>query len=86
VVELKPHGVNKGLMLERIGAEIEGAAVLAIGDDQTDEELFAALPEGAIAIHVGPKPSRAPFRIADVGAVRALLRVIARQDSELGPS
>ena len=33
-------------------------------------------PDG-IAIHVGPSPSRAPYRLLDVAAARALLRTLA---------
>jgi len=80
VVEVKPHGIHKGLVLERLGAEAEGAVMIAMGDDQTDEDLFAALPETGIAVHVGPKPTRAAIRLADVGAARALLLGIARED------
>jgi trehalose 6-phosphate synthase/phosphatase len=80
VVEVKPHGIHKGLVLERLGAEAEGAVMLAMGDDQTDEDLFAALPETGVAVHVGPKPTRAAIRLADVGAARALLLGIARED------
>ena len=83
VVEIKPHGVHKGLVLERLGAEAEGALLLAMGDDQTDEDLFAALPAHGIAVHVGTKPSRAAIRLADVGAARALLFDIVRNG---GPS
>ena len=48
--------------------------ILAFGDDQTDEDLFAALPAGSVAIHVGPGDSRAPLRVAGVKDVRVLLR------------
>jgi trehalose 6-phosphate synthase/phosphatase len=82
VVEIKPHGVDKGLVLERLGAEAEGALMLAMGDDQTDEGLFAALPAGGIAVHVGPRASRAAIRLADVGAARAFLLDIAREDGQ----
>jgi trehalose 6-phosphate synthase/phosphatase len=44
-----------------------------MGDDRTDEDLFAALPEGSISVHVGPAPSRAALRLPDVRAARALL-------------
>jgi trehalose 6-phosphate synthase/phosphatase len=77
VVEIKPHGVHKGLVLERLGAEADGALLMAMGDDQTDEDLFAAMPEGGVTIHVGPKPSRASYRVGDVKAARALLWAIA---------
>jgi trehalose 6-phosphate synthase/phosphatase len=48
-------------------------AVLAMGDDQTDEDLFAALPEDGVAVHVGSRPSRARYRLADTTAARAFL-------------
>ena len=48
-----------------------------MGDDRTDEDLFAALPAGAIALHVGPSPSRAPGRLADVRSARAFLAAVA---------
>jgi trehalose 6-phosphate synthase/phosphatase len=44
-----------------------------MGDDRTDEDLFAALPADGIAIHVGPTPSRAHYRVRDVKAARAFL-------------
>jgi trehalose 6-phosphate synthase/phosphatase len=46
---------------------------VAIGDDRTDEDLFAALPEGGVGIHVGPGPSVAELRLRDPEACRALL-------------
>jgi trehalose 6-phosphate synthase/phosphatase len=78
VIEVRPHGVDKG----RVAAQVvtrapPGALVFAIGDDRTDEDLFAALPEGSIAVHVGPGDSRAELRIADVAAARELLERIA---------
>ncbi len=79
VVEVRPHGVHKGRAVQRILAHAApGALLLAMGDDRTDEDTFAALPEGAIAVHVGPAPSRAPLRIRDVAAARALLAAVAR--------
>ena len=48
--------------------------LVAIGDDRTDEDLFAAVPPEAVAIHVGPRASRAAVRVPDVAAVRGFLR------------
>jgi trehalose 6-phosphate synthase/phosphatase len=80
VVEIRPHGVDKGRAARQaLAGRTEDAVVLAIGDDRTDEDLFAALPEGSISIHVGPSESRAGLRVADVGAARALLAEIARE-------
>jgi len=78
VLEVRPHGIHKGLVVRSVlEAGAASALLLAIGDDRTDEDLFAALPEGSLAVHVGPAPSRAPLRIPDVRAARALLAEIA---------
>ena len=74
VVEIRSQGINKGIVASSIIADHPGPiTVLAMGDDQTDEDLFAALPEGGVAIHVGPRPSRAPYRLEDTRAARAFL-------------
>jgi trehalose 6-phosphate synthase/phosphatase len=74
VIELRALGVNKGRIVPEILARRPDAFILAFGDDQTDEDLFAALPPGSVAIHVGPGDSRAPLRVAGVKDVRVLLR------------
>ncbi|MGI5865626.1 MAG: bifunctional alpha,alpha-trehalose-phosphate synthase (UDP-forming)/trehalose-phosphatase [Myxococcales bacterium] len=76
VIEVRPHGIHKGLIVERLKQEAPQATFVAVGDDRTDEDLFAALPDSGTAIHVGPGPSRATVRIADVAAARALLRAL----------
>ncbi len=78
VLELRPHGVDKGLVAAQAARRAPpDALLLAMGDDRTDEDLFAALPAGAIALHVGPSPSRAPGRLADVRSARAFLAAVA---------
>jgi trehalose 6-phosphate synthase/phosphatase len=78
VVELRPHGVHKGravrAALERGPAD---ALAFAAGDDRTDEDLFAALPQGSVSVHVGPSESRAALRVADPAAMRAVLEQVA---------
>lgn len=76
VIEVRPQGVHKGLAVGRALECSPGAALLAFGDDRTDEDLFAALPEGAIAVAVGDSPSRAAWRVADPASVRGLLASI----------
>ena len=74
VLEVRPRGVNKGLAVAEVRARAAtDTLLLAMGDDRTDEDLFAALPADAIAIHIGPAASRAALRVADVRAARALL-------------
>jgi trehalose 6-phosphate synthase/phosphatase len=81
VIEVRPRGVNKGVLVAPL---LEGAPahtlVVAMGDDCTDEDLFAALPPGAVSIHVGPDPSRAQFRVADVASARQLLAALVADE------
>ncbi|MEP7125703.1 MAG: trehalose-phosphatase, partial [Byssovorax sp.] len=75
VIEVRPQGVHKGRVVPAIlAAAPEGAAIAAIGDDRTDEDIFAALSPPALTIHVGADGSRARYRLADPAAVRLLLR------------
>ena len=75
VLEIRPHGVHKGRIVPPLSPEkLASTTVLAIGDDRTDEDLYAALPPDAITIRVGPGPTRARFRLDGVAAVRSLLR------------
>jgi trehalose 6-phosphate synthase/phosphatase len=77
VIEVRPHGVNKGTVMRPVLASAPpGAAILAIGDDATDEDLFAALPQEAIAVRVGGGVTRAQFRLAGVEQVLELLRLL----------
>jgi trehalose 6-phosphate synthase/phosphatase len=77
VLEVRPHGVTKALAVAGAGLGRPGTLALALGDDRTDEDLFAALPEGSLAVHVGPAPSRAALRVRDVAAARRLLERLA---------
>jgi trehalose 6-phosphate synthase/phosphatase len=83
VLEVRPHGVNKGQIVRALlegGAA--GAVLVALGDDRTDEDLFAALPDDAVSVHVGPRLSRAALRLADVRAARAFLARVAESRAE----
>lgn len=81
VLEIRPHGVHKGRIVPPLSPErLAATTVLAIGDDRTDEDLFAALPPEAITIRVGPGPTRARFRVDGVAAVRALLRSLVEAE------
>jgi trehalose 6-phosphate synthase/phosphatase len=75
VLEIRPHGIHKGRIVPPLPPEkLARTAVLAIGDDRTDEDLFGALPPEAITIRVGPGNTRARFRLDGVAAVRSLLQ------------
>jgi trehalose 6-phosphate synthase/phosphatase len=79
IIEVRPHGVDKGAILPRIRASApRDAAIIAIGDDATDEDLFRGLDKSAVTIKVGAKPTSARFRVADVTATLALLSRLRR--------
>ncbi len=81
VLEIRPHGVHKGVVAAELVAEhLPGATLVAAGNDRTDEDLFAALPAEAVTIVVGDRPSRARFRVNDVQAVRNFLAGILADD------
>lgn len=75
VIEVRLHGIHKGVIPPTVLAqEGPGGMVLSMGDDRTDEDMFAALPPEAIAIHVGHGASIARHRLPDWRAARAFLR------------
>jgi trehalose-6-phosphatase len=47
--------------------------VMAAGDDVTDEDLFARLPDSAWTIHVGRNESRAKYYLSNPEEMVALL-------------
>lgn len=52
--------------------------IASIGDDATDEELFAVLPESAYSIRVGRGRTTARFRLASSGDSVKLLRSLTK--------
>jgi trehalose 6-phosphate synthase/phosphatase len=77
VVEVRPQSVDKGTaaraLLEALSRE---AAVVAMGDDRGDEDLFRAVAPQAYTFAAGPGPTRARFRLFGPEGVRALLWAI----------
>ena len=73
VIEVRLQGIHKGIIVPRLVDQHPVARILAMGDDRTDEDLFAALPPGSFAVHVGSGPSRAQYRLADPAAARSFL-------------
>jgi trehalose 6-phosphate synthase/phosphatase len=75
VIEVRPRGITKARVLERVLAAAERPlpTVAAMGDDVTDDDMFGALPPGAISISVGFRPSQARYRVARPRGARALL-------------
>ena len=77
VVEVRPRGISKAEVARHVlSTERDTARVVAIGDDETDEDLFAALPESAMTIAVGTGPTCAKFVVEDHYAARDLLAAL----------
>jgi trehalose-phosphatase len=76
VVELCVTAADKGTALRELIDRTAATAAVFIGDDVTDEDAFAALGGGDVAVKVGPGTSAAPWRVADPVAVSHLLAVL----------
>jgi trehalose 6-phosphate synthase/phosphatase len=73
VVEVRNSGVNKGAAAVECVAAVEPDFIFAVGDDQTDEDLFRALPKSAFTVRVGIPHSNATYHLKDHVEVRDLL-------------
>jgi len=89
VVNVLPaHFPTKGdavrALLEREGLE----TALYLGDDVTDEDVFALGQPAVVGVRVGPGRTLAPYRIAGQADVDVLLRILGelrRRSGRAGP-
>src|SRR5207302_6370324 len=76
-LEVRPRGATKAAVVQQLlGRDPAPALMVAFGDDRTDEEMFAALPRGAISIHVGAGASLAQYRLRDPAGARGFLNTL----------
>jgi trehalose 6-phosphate synthase/phosphatase len=79
VVEVRARGVNKGVYVAQVFGQglTPRHIAIAVGDDRTDQDMFAAMPKGAVSLHVGGGRTVGPARhqhvLADPADARALL-------------
>ncbi|TLZ85942.1 MAG: bifunctional alpha,alpha-trehalose-phosphate synthase (UDP-forming)/trehalose-phosphatase [Methanobacteriota archaeon] len=73
VVEIRRAGVNKGSHFATKLSRESWDFILAIGDDWTDEALFASLPPNAFSIRVGIAASSARLNAEGVAPILDLL-------------
>ncbi|KAL5707397.1 hypothetical protein ACHQM5_018301 [Ranunculus cassubicifolius] len=101
IVEVKPQGVSKGLIAEKIFTSMaEGGKradfVLCIGDDRSDEDMFeiigSSLNRGILssntpvfACTVGQKPSKAKYYLDDTSEVIIMLEALAEASDPTSP-
>lgn len=74
VVEIRPMGANKGRVALSWISKEKWDFIFAAGDDATDEDLFAALPENAYPIKVGLGTSKAKFNLSSPQKMVELLK------------
>eukprot|EP00252_Welwitschia_mirabilis_P006180 TRINITY_DN1696_c0_g1_i5.p1 TRINITY_DN1696_c0_g1~~TRINITY_DN1696_c0_g1_i5.p1 ORF type:complete len:418 (+),score=71.67 TRINITY_DN1696_c0_g1_i5:646-1899(+) len=93
IVEVKPQGVSKGLVADRLLSTMNQQGkrpdfVLCIGDDRSDEDMFetitGAIPGTSLspiaevfACTVGQKPSKAKYYLDDTAEVLRMLEGLA---------
>jgi trehalose 6-phosphate synthase len=74
MTEVRRRSANKGAAVAWVRERLPAARLVAIGDDDTDDDMFAALHHDELAIGVGARHSlRITRRLADLDAVRAFL-------------
>jgi len=79
VIEIQPHmDFNKGKTVRELlsGAPFPGLLSIYVGDDQSDENAFRALPDKGISILVGPgsTSSAAEYFLSDPSEVQGFLK------------
>ncbi|KAJ9707219.1 hypothetical protein PVL29_002283 [Vitis rotundifolia] len=90
IVEVKPQGVNKGLVAERLLVTMRQKGmlpdfVLCIGDDRSDEDMFEVIMRAkglpslspvaeVFACTVGRKPSKAKYYLEDTTDILRMLQ------------
>jgi trehalose 6-phosphate synthase/phosphatase len=66
VIEVKNTSINKGKAASLWLNQENWDFIYAAGDDWTDEDLFAVLPEDAVSIKIGSSFSKAAYYIDSV--------------------
>ena len=80
VTELRPAGVTKGTVVERLADDAPDRHLVVVGDDVTDEDAFrAARARGGTTVLVGEedRETEAAFRLATPADVVNLLGALA---------
>jgi trehalose 6-phosphate synthase/phosphatase len=77
VVEVRSAGINKAVAGMHFTSKQEWDFILAIGDAESDDDMFNTLPEHTVSIRVGHKLSRADYNVRNTRGVGVLLRNLA---------
>ena len=77
VLELAVTDADKGSAVARLREELDAAAVVYLGDDLTDEDVFRRLGAGDVGVKVGEGATAAGHRVDDTDGALAVLRLLA---------
>ncbi|OIW21991.1 hypothetical protein TanjilG_27441 [Lupinus angustifolius] len=97
IVEVKPQGVSKGIVAERLLSTMQQKGVvpdfvLCIGDDRSDEDMFEVIASARASLSpvadvfpctVGQKPSKAKYYLDDTGDIWRMLQGLADASDSL---
>jgi trehalose 6-phosphate synthase/phosphatase len=72
ILEIRPRAINKGLIVKHCLTP-QHDFVLILGDDLTDEDMFAAAPAKAFTVKVGRGRTHATYRLPSITAANELL-------------
>eukprot|EP00262_Sarcandra_glabra_P013956 TRINITY_DN3973_c0_g1_i1.p1 TRINITY_DN3973_c0_g1~~TRINITY_DN3973_c0_g1_i1.p1 ORF type:complete len:859 (-),score=141.24 TRINITY_DN3973_c0_g1_i1:255-2831(-) len=102
IVEVKPQGVSKGLVAERLLSTMQQEGmlpdfVLCIGDDRSDEDMFEVFTSAmsgpslspvaeVFACTVGQKPSKAKYYLEDTTEILRMLQGLASASNQMTKS
>lgn len=79
VFEVSTVQADKGHALASLRRHVRATAVLYVGDDITDEDVFQKLSRHDVSAKVGEGPTSAGYRLADTRAVSRMLKGILRR-------
>ncbi|XP_015941949.1 alpha,alpha-trehalose-phosphate synthase [UDP-forming] 5 [Arachis duranensis] len=96
IVEVKPQGVSKGIVAERLLLTMQQMGVipdfvLCIGDDRSDEDMFGVIMNARASLSpvaevfpctVGQKPSKAKYYLEDTSEILRMLQGLANASEQ----
>lgn len=80
IIEVKDVRTNKGMAVANLLGSGRHQFILAIGDDETDEDLFKAVGERGVCIKVAEPSVNARYWVPTYREVRRLLTALAKAD------
>jgi trehalose 6-phosphate synthase/phosphatase len=83
VVEIRNADINKGKACSTWIQSKEWGFILAVGDDDTDEDMFESVPSSGVhcyTVRVGMKDTKAKYKVSSVFEIRSLIHMLATKD------